>query len=335
MKNIKDKKSSFISFLKSNIFNFIIILFILACIFYKPNVTVETPGGLIDISNRLTNIQYKSKGSFNLTYVSSYRGNLITVLLGKILPDWEIVKDSDVSNLDYETLAKAQTISLYSSISNATYNAYKSANVEINIKKYDFYIYYIYKDFADTNLKIGDKILSYDDIEMKDSFEFRKYIQSKNENDSINFKVLRDKKEVNAYAKVSLVENVKAIGIVVDTIFEYDNNPDIHYEYKASELGSSGGLMLSLSIYNALVSEDITKGLKISGTGTIDLDGNVGEIAGIKYKILGAAKNKADVFIVPEKNYDEAKELVEKRKLKIKLIKAENFNQVLDELSKL
>ncbi len=331
----EDRKTKIIKFLKGNIINFITLIFLLVCIFYKPNVTVETPGGLIDISNRLTNIQYKALGSFNLTYVSSYRGNVVTVLLAKLLPDWEIVKDSDISNLDYETLAKAQTISLYSSISNATYNAYKSAGVDINIKSYDFYIYYIYNDYADTTLNIGDKILKYDDIEMKDSLEFRKYIQTKNDGDTISFKVLRNKKETDATAKVTVVDGVKVLGIVVDTIFEYDNNPDIHYEYKESELGSSGGLMLSLSIYNALVEEDITKGLKISGTGTIELDGTVGEIAGIKYKILGAAKNKADVFIVPEKNYDEAKELVENRKLKIKLIKAENFNQVLEELSKL
>ena len=332
----KDKKVSnkILTFLKHNIINCITIIFILVCIFYRPNVTVQTTGGLIDISKRLSNIQYKSKGSFNLTYVTSYRGNLITVLFGKIFPDWEIVKDSDISSLDYETLSKAQTISLYSSISNATYNAYKSANVDINIKNYNYYIYYILDD-ADTTLKIGDKVLEYDGIEMKDSYDFRKYIQSKNEGDIINFKVLRNKKEIEVSSKVYLYDDVKVVGIVIYTIFEYDNNPDIHYEYKESELGSSGGLMLSLSIYNALVEEDITKGLKISGTGTIELDGTVGEIAGIKYKILGAAKNRADVFIVPANNYDEAKELVDKRKLKIKLIKAENFNQILDELSKL
>ena len=31
---------------------------------------------------------------------------------------------------------------------------------------------------------------------------------------------------------------------------------------------------------------------------TIDIDGNVGEIDGIKYKIAGAAKNKMDIVLV-------------------------------------
>ena len=36
---------------------------------------------------------------------------------------------------------------------------------------------------------------------------------------------------------------------------------------------------------NSLVEEDITHGLKIVGTGTIDYDGNVGSIGGVEYNI--------------------------------------------------
>ncbi len=335
MNNIKVFLKSCINLLKKNIINLITLTFILICILYRPNVNIEAPGGLINISDRLSNVVYKSEGSFNLTYVTNYRGNIVTVLLGKVLPDWDIVKDSDVSDIDYKTLNKMQTISLYSSISNATYNAYTEAGVDINIKNRNLYIYYIYDEIAETDLEIGDKILSYDDIEVKDSIEFKKYILEKNEGDTIKFKVLRNKKEVDAYAKVKVESDTKIIGIIVYTIFDYENDPDIHYAYQESEVGSSGGLMLSLSIYNSLIEEDITKGKKISGTGTIEMDGTVGEIAGIKYKILGAVKDKADVFIVPANNYEEAEKIVKTRKLKIKLIKAENFKQVLEELSNL
>lgn len=334
MKNNK-KQNKFLSFLKTNIINLITITFVLVCIFYKPNVTIEAPGGLINIGERLSNVVYKSEGSFNLTYVSSYRGNLVTMILGKILPDWDIVKDSEISDLDYESLVKAQTISLYSSISNAIYNAYTEADIKLNIKDTNYYVYYILNDIADTNLEIGDKIIEYDGKEYSNLVNFKKYLQTKEVGDSVTFKVERKKSEVECYAKIKEEQGIKVIGIVIYTIFDYDNDPDIHYAYKESEVGSSGGLMLSLSIYNALVEEDITKGKKISGTGTIELDGTVGEIAGIKYKILGAAKDKADVFIVPANNYEEAEKLVKKRKLKIKLIKAESFEQVLEELSKL
>ena len=329
----KRKQNEFLNNLKYAIINIIVFIFVLVCIFYKPDVSIEAPGGLINIGDRLSNVVYKSKGSFNLTYVTSYRGNLVTVLLGKILPDWDIVKNSEISDLDYDSLVKSQTISLYSSISNATYNAYTEAGIEPKIKSKNYYIYYVLDEIAETDLKIGDKILKYDDNDYDDFYEFKKYLNKKEVGDSITFKVIRDKKEIEVIAKVKEEQGVKVIGIVVYTIFEYENDPDIHYAYKESEIGSSGGLMLSLTIYNALVENDITKGKKISGTGTIELDGTVGEIAGIKYKILGAVKDKADVFIVPANNYEEAEKIVKERKLKIKLIKAENFKQVLEELS--
>ena len=65
--------------------------------------------------------------------------------------------------------------------------------------------------------------------------------------------------------------------------------------------------MMALSIYGNLTNQDLTNGKTIVGTGTIDIDGNVGSIGGVKYKLIGAVKNKADIFIVPNgENYDEA-----------------------------
>ena len=68
-----------------------------------------------------------------------------------------------------------------------------------------------------------------------------------------------------------------------------------------------------MEIYNQITDNDITNGLKIMGTGTISKDGKVGEIGGVKYKLLGAVKNKADVFICPKENYEEAKKVRDER----------------------
>ena len=58
---------------------------------------------------------------------------------------------------------------------------------------------------------------------------------------------------------------------------------------------------------NNLTEEDITKGKKIVGTGTIEEDGSVGSIGGVKYKLNGAVRQKADIFLVPAgENYEEA-----------------------------
>ena len=127
---------------------------------------------------------------------------------------------------------------------------------------------------------------------------------------------------------------LKKIGIGISKINEYKLDPNIQYNYKNNESGASGGLMLSLALYNALTEEDITKGKNISGTGTISEDGTVGEISGVKYKLSGAVKNKCDIFIAPRANYEEALKEKNKNNYKIDIIVADTFDQVLEELQK-
>ena len=92
---------------------------------------------------------------------------------------------------------------------------------------------------------------------------------------------------------------------------------------------------MSLEIYSQLINKDITRGRKIVGTGTISEDGEVGEIDGVKYKLRGAVKNKAQIFIAPSgNNYKEAVKEKKKNNYKIKIIEAKNFKQVLEELAK-
>ena len=81
-------------------------------------------------------------------------------------------------------------------------------------------------------------------------------------------------------------------------LFRFFCDINIKVKTKSSESGASGGFMTALAIYNALTSDDITKGKIIAGTGTIDSEGNVGVIGGVKYKLSGAVKNHADIMLV-------------------------------------
>ena len=88
--------------------------------------------------------------------------------------------------------------------------------------------------------------------------------------------------------------------------------------------------MTTLAIYNSITKKDITKGKKIAGTGTIDIEGNVGEIGGVKYKLSGAVKNKADIFLVPDGNYEEAYDYKKERGFDIELVSISNFDEAID-----
>ena len=67
--------------------------------------------------------------------------------------------------------------------------------------------------------------------------------------------------------------------------------------------GPSAGLMFTLTVDNALSAQDLTGGRKIAGTGTINLDGTVGPIGGVKQKVPAAEATGARYFLCPVENY--------------------------------
>ena len=74
-------------------------------------------------------------------------------------------------------------------------------------------------------------------------------------------------------------------------------------------------------------------GKTIVGTGTIDINGNVGPIGGVKYKLKGAVKNKAEIFIVPNgENYEEAIKLKKENNYKIDIIGVNTIDDALNYL---
>ena len=62
--------------------------------------------------------------------------------------------------------------------------------------------------------------------------------------------------------------------------------------------GPSAGLAFALEVMEKL-GRDVDHGYRVSATGTISLDGTVGEIGGIKQKTIGARQAGSDVFLVP------------------------------------
>lgn len=69
--------------------------------------------------------------------------------------------------------------------------------------------------------------------------------------------------------------------------------------------GPSAGMMFALGIIDKMSPGDLTGGQHIAGTGTIDADGNVGPIGGIRQKLYGALDAGATYFLAPESNCNE------------------------------
>lgn len=340
MKKIKCFFMTFLDKVKNNYKNIIafflpiiIALFLLIPVDYY----ITIGGGVISIDDSIKVENEKDgKGSFNSAYVSQTKGTIISYLLSFIIDDFEREKIEDIviNNEDIEAYKFREEMMFKSSLSNATKVAYESAGKDIVLSNNSFKVIYV-DSYANTDILVGDEIIKVDNILIKDMNKIREIIFNKEVGESINILVRRDDKEIEVSAKIYGDKLEKKIGIALMNDFSYKTTPKIEFDFSGREAGSSGGLIMSLSIYNKLVDKDITKGYKIVGTGTIEYDGSVGEIGGVKYKLMGAVKDKADVFLVPVDNYEEAKRIVDESDYDIKLIKVSSFNDAISKLNQL
>ncbi len=318
-------------FIKENYKSLIILICIFLLFMVELPYSIYTPGGAVDLNDRIkVDGGYDASGSFNMAYVSMVRGSIPFLLISKIIPDWDIVKKEDltIEGENMEEMIARERLYLQESMDAVVINAYKMANKDLKIKNVVNNVGYITSE-AKTNLKVGDNIISVNDLDINSLEELQDYITKLDKGIKVKLRVKRDNKEKDCYAVTYKDDAGVKIGISFITTYEYQVKPDLKIESKASEMGSSGGLMMSLTVYNQLIEEDITKGKKIVGTGTIDVEGNVGEIGGVKYKLIGAVKKGAEVFICPVENYEEAVQVAKERNFSIKIINAKTFEEVL------
>lgn len=326
-------------FIKEN-YKFLIIYAIVLLLFtVSLDYEIYTPGSLSNLNKRIeVENGYESEGSFNLTYVSAKKGTIPFILLSYIIPSWDIVSIDDVriENEDYEDILTRGKIDLESVNEYAIAVAFENAGLPYEITRNELTVYYVF-DNAKTNLKVGDIILEANGTKVSSTDDLTKIFENRNIGDEITFKIERDGKILERKGTLYQEEDEdrKIIGLYLTNVVKVKTKQNIEFNYKGNESGASGGLMSTLEIYNRITEKDITKGLKIAGTGTIKLDGSVGEIGGVKYKLAGAVKKKADIFIVPTGNYEEALEIKEKMGYDITLIEAKTFKGVLNDLEKL
>ena len=321
-------------FIKQNYIYFIILI-IAGFIFYFPlPYYIDAPGGLIDVSDRLEiEDGYSINGSLNLAYISEFKANIPTIIYAFFNKDWEIVKKEDVvaSNETIEENDYRNHLLLEEANQNAIMVAFDKANLDYEITDRKVNIIYIYEE-ADTDLKIGDQIIEVNGVKINSKEEALEEIMKY---DSIKFKVINDGVEYERYANKVSIDGINLVGVMVCETKEVIPSKDVKINFKKSESGPSGGFMMALSIYDSLIEEDLTKGLKIVGTGTIDELGNVGVIGGVEHKIKAAVKEKADIFFVPTGNYEEAKKTVLEENLDIELVEVKHIDDAIKYLKEL
>lgn len=320
--------------IKENYKFYLLLIFIVLINTVSLDYQIYSPGGLEELNDRIiVDDSYKYDGSFNLTYVTARRGTPVNLLLACVFKSWDIISldESRVEDESSKEISNRGKIYLKETSYDAIIAAFKAANMEYNVKKLDVTVSYIFNN-AKTNLKIGDIIKTINGVEIYDFESLKTEISKYKENDKLNIKVLRDNKLKDCYSILKKEEDKIIIGISLVELKDIETTPKVEYLFEDNESGSSRGLLCALDIYNKISEFDLTRGLKISGTGSIDENGNVGEISGVKYKLAGAVKNDADIFIVPTANYKEAIKLKNENNYNIEIIEADTLENVIEKL---
>lgn len=318
---------------KENYIFLIIFFLILMFMNVKLPYYVETTGGVINLEDRVVG-DYKTKGTLNMAYVSSLDGYIPNIIYAWFNKEADIISKETETGTSTEKEAEFRNnIALKDSIDSATIIAYKAANKDVEILNKKVTVAYIFEE-ADTTLKIGDIITKIDNKNVDSKEDIKNIVTNLDENSYINIEVINKNKTYTRQAKIINYEGKNILGIMCYVDYDLKLNPDINIKFENNESGPSGGLMLALSIYSKISKKDITNGLNIAGTGTIDEYGNVGEISGVKYKLKGAVDSNMDVFLVAKENYKEAIKEKKKNNYDIEIYSVSNFEEALDILKK-
>lgn len=96
------------------------------------------------------------------------------------------------------------------------------------------------------------------------------------------------------------------VGVALDTV-NLDLVLPIELDIDPRNIGGpSAGMMYAITILDLLTEEDLAKGHRIAGTGTIRDDGAVGAIGGVRQKVYAARSVGAEYILVPVDNYPDA-----------------------------
>ncbi|MGG3888914.1 SepM family pheromone-processing serine protease [Metabacillus fastidiosus] len=289
---------------------------------------------------------HEEEGSFSLTTVRFGRANPVSYVWAKMNDYYKIqpieeIRSNDESDEEY---IERQLHMMKISQDSAIMLAYKKANKKVEAKYNGIYVMQVMKNMPAANvLQVGDRIYKANDNKFDTSEQFTEYISKKQAGEKVKLEYERKGKKDTAVIQLSpFPHNVKRAGIGISTVTDRELNVSPKITLNTREIGGpSAGLMMTLEIYNQLIEEDLTKGYKIAGTGTINTNGEVGPIGGISQKIVAAHKAGMDIFFAPNEkgaahsNYNEAKKAAAAIKTKMKIIPVDTFDDAVQYLNRI
>lgn len=95
--------------------------------------------------------------------------------------------------------------------------------------------------------------------------------------------------------------------------------------------GPSAGLAFTLALLDVLTPGELTGGRKVAATGTIEMDGSVGEVGGVAQKTAAVRAQGIELFLVPPGEYEIAKRHAGDR---LQVVRVRNLDDALTALGR-
>ncbi len=184
---------------------------------------------------------------------------------------------------------------------------------------------------ADGVLQVGDVIVGVNGRDVETTEELRDAFADVTPGDDVELDVRREEKPVSGLTvgtRAAQDDPERAVmGVEVQDTEDFEFPLDIEIDAGAIG-GPSAGLAFALDIVDEL-GEDLNRGRTVVATGELALDGTVLPIGGVKQKAIGARDAGADVFLVPDANFEEARDAVDD----LEVIPVSTFDEALSVLT--
>ena len=268
----------------------------------------------IDYGN---NENYEFEGNLYQLTVRRDEANVFVYLWSLVNPSYDLypkelilpdgVTPQELSEISIQNMRTSENVAIAVALKNIGY--------EIETKGEGVAVVGLLDDSPVKNkLKKGDLLNSINNVQIFSATEFISTLRTYSIGETVSIGLIRvvDGISEQLFIETTLIEHVEykgepMVGFLATTVNERFDFP-FEVDIKTGNVGGpSAGLMMALNVYNNLIPQDITNSMVVAGTGTIEIDGSVGPVGGIKQKIIAAKRAGAELILVPVANFEEAK----------------------------
>ncbi|MEK5231010.1 SepM family pheromone-processing serine protease [Lysinibacillus sp. FSL K6-0232] len=337
-----------------------VVLLVVICfsMLYRLDAYIMKPGSAYDVSKFVTvgGKEADSEGSMSLMTVAMQQATPFTYAWAKWQKYQKLMDIEQVRNpLEDDEEYNIRQLKLMSdSQFNAKYVAFQRAGLETTVHFNGVFILNVLDGGAsDGILKAGDEIVEVDGQKITNQQMLIDLLEPKQLGDQVTVQFIRNEKQQQATITLKEIPNTEehraGLGISYTESKSIETHPKV--TMKTEDIGGpSAGLMFTLEILDQLLEEDLTKGYAIAGTGEMLVDGSVGRIGGIDYKVIAADRDGMEIFFAPddeiseeikakhpelESNYATAVKTAKEIGTKMKIVPVKTVDDAIDYLRQL